>query len=309
MARPMPASPSTVAATNLTRLLSRLSQRLGATSPTTSPNPSLSTLSLSSSTTSLSSLNSLTSAPITPFELQKLHQNLEHAKSLLAQLEKGISAQADGLRLREDCVRWRGSVRDLEEKLWVLEEQEKKERAELLEEDEDEDESDEEVEEPTRPTVSIPESQHQSVAPPVETKPEPEPQPTQTTTMTSQLRNRNKAPATTSKTGLAITPAAILEAQQSEQDALTAELVKMAQALKQSSIQFGQDLEDEKPLLEQAVEGLDKNMMGMEMTGGKMKVLKKDQSLGFLRTMINMAVCVALMLAILLVLSLPKLRF
>ncbi|RPA84296.1 hypothetical protein BJ508DRAFT_412705 [Ascobolus immersus RN42] len=155
MARSIPSSPSTIAATNLTRLLTRLSHRL-----------------------------SLTTTPITPFEHQKLHQNLSHAKSLLNQLENGLSPGPDGLRLREDCVRWKGLIRDLEEGLCVVGE-------ELKGEDvpEEEDEEEEEYEPEPKPALSITPEPPTTVIAPVKLTPQ-EPTPTPT----AVLRNR-KAPA------------------------------------------------------------------------------------------------------------------
>lgn len=82
----------------------------------------------------------------------------------------------------------------------------------------------------------------------------------------------------------------------------------MAKQLKESSISFGKELEQEKPLLDAATEGLGKNISGMDTTGGKLRALKKDQRVGFVKRMIFLAVGLALMLAILFIMTLPKIR-
>lgn len=60
-----------------------------------------------------------------------------------------------------------------------------------------------------------------------------------------------------------------------QQDALTSSLVGLAQALKQSSVQFAQSLDSEKTVLGRAEQGLDKNALGMEAAGRRMGALRR----------------------------------
>jgi len=82
----------------------------------------------------------------------------------------------------------------------------------------------------------------------------------------------------------------------------------MSRALKESSLKFGQQLEEEKPYLELAVQGLDKNVLGMQQMGGRMDKLRKDGSVGWYRTIINVVIIVVLGIVGLIILMLPKLR-
>lgn len=82
----------------------------------------------------------------------------------------------------------------------------------------------------------------------------------------------------------------------------------MSRMLKESSLQFGKALEDEKPHLEQAALGLDKNILGMQGAGGRLEQMRKDGSVGWYRTLINMAIILFLGVVGLVILLLPKLR-
>lgn len=93
-----------------------------------------------------------------------------------------------------------------------------------------------------------------------------------------------------------------------QQEEITADLLAMSRALKESSLKFGQHLEEEKPYLEMAAQGLDKNVLGMQAMGGRMDQLRKDGSVGWYRTLINMAIIVVLGIVGLIILMLPKLR-
>lgn len=67
-----------------------------------------------------------------------------------------------------------------------------------------------------------------------------------------------------------------------EQEELTADMLTLASALKESSVRFGAELEQEKGLLDVAKEGLDKNALGIEATGRKMDNLRKNESIGYM---------------------------
>lgn len=82
----------------------------------------------------------------------------------------------------------------------------------------------------------------------------------------------------------------------------------MTRALKESSLLFNKSLEDEKPYLDMAAQGLDKNIIGMQSMGGRMDKLRKDGRVGWYRTIINIVTIVVLGIIGLIILMLPKLR-
>jgi hypothetical protein len=85
----------------------------------------------------------------------------------------------------------------------------------------------------------------------------------------------------------------------------------MATALKESSKAFGSSLEAEKSTLNRAVEGLDKNEIGLEAASKRMGHLRSlTEGRGWLGRMLLYAYIAGLaVLAILLVFVGPKLRF
>ncbi|KAF2201569.1 hypothetical protein GQ43DRAFT_463061 [Delitschia confertaspora ATCC 74209] len=68
---------------------------------------------------------------------------------------------------------------------------------------------------------------------------------------------------------------ALLSHNRTEQETLTSSLLQMAQQLKSSSLQFSSSLEADKSSLNRAIEGLDKNVMGMDAAGQRMGVLRR----------------------------------
>jgi len=87
---------------------------------------------------------------------------------------------------------------------------------------------------------------------------------------------------------------ALLDYQRSEQEAITSDLLSMAKMLKESSLEFGKNLDDEKSYLQAAREGLDRNAQGMQVAGQKMDVLRRDENVSFIWSMIYLAIIVAL---------------
>ncbi|KAF8251060.1 hypothetical protein K440DRAFT_615593, partial [Wilcoxina mikolae CBS 423.85] len=69
---------------------------------------------------------------------------------------------------------------------------------------------------------------------------------------------------------------ALLDYQRSEQESITSDLLSMAKMLKESSLEFGKNLDDEKSYLQAAREGLDRNAQGMQVAGQKMETLRRD---------------------------------
>ncbi|KAH7386107.1 hypothetical protein BKA66DRAFT_415444 [Pyrenochaeta sp. MPI-SDFR-AT-0127] len=67
----------------------------------------------------------------------------------------------------------------------------------------------------------------------------------------------------------------LLSHDRNEQELLTTSLLEMAKQLKQQSIHFGNTLEGDKGVLDRAVSGLDKNTLGMEAASRRMGTLRK----------------------------------
>lgn len=82
----------------------------------------------------------------------------------------------------------------------------------------------------------------------------------------------------------------------------------MTRVLKESSLLFNKVLEDEKPYLDIAAQGLDRNIIGMQAMGGRMDRLRKDGRVGWYKTIINIVTIVVLGIVGLIILMLPKLR-
>jgi len=148
---------------------------------------------------------------------------------------------------------------------------------------------------------------------------------TTTTTTTSILRNRFQPTATPTNhqqrkqlfpppnSTAAATDADTekhLSSQRAEQEHITADMLSLAQALKQSSLRFGSELENEKALLDIAQEGLDKNTLGIEGTGRKLEALRRDDNVGLLWSILYPIIIVGLAFVVLFVLFFaPKLRW
>jgi hypothetical protein len=163
---------------------------------------------------------------------------------------------------------------------------------------------------------------------------------TTTTTTTSTLRHRhhhphttNTSPSTSTTTTALLQPNAppsishptqpssplqttestesTLTTHRLEQETLTDSLVTLASQLKASSHAFQSSLEAEKSILSRAVDGLDRNITGLEVAGKKMGVLRRmTEGRGWLGRMIMYAWIFALwLLAVGIVFLGPKIRF
>ncbi|KAI9784585.1 MAG: hypothetical protein M1839_001807 [Geoglossum umbratile] len=147
------------------------------------------------------------------------------------------------------------------------------------------------------------------------------PQYTRSTTSTLRARRRVSNPAegsghTTSPqphlpTATVSATETLLTHNRAEQETLTASLLSMASALKESSKLFADSLGSEKAVLNRAGEGLDKNTQGMEAAKLRMGMLRRmTEGMGWWGRMMMYGWIAGLMLvALLLVGFLPKLRF
>jgi len=103
----------------------------------------------------------------------------------------------------------------------------------------------------------------------------------------------------------------LLQAHRSEQVDLTESLLSLARSLKQSSYSFQASLSSEKDILDRAGSGLDKNVDGMDQASNRMKGLRKlTEGKGWWGRLLLYGYIAGLwVLALVLVLVLPKLRF
>ncbi|RPA97132.1 hypothetical protein L873DRAFT_1810198 [Choiromyces venosus 120613-1] len=290
MALPITASESTITSKNLTRLLSRLDSKLSS----------------SSSSSSQKKENEKNTPRLSAIERAKFAANLEYARQLLLSLESE-SALIRNTSARQSVLSGLGvqkqAIRRLNEELLVMAAEEEEEG-----EGDSTDDDDDEVEERGK-KVEV-------SAMPAQANGAPETKPTTTTT----LRNRFQPPPSTQTqrahlfptppTTTTLTTEAHLDTHRAEQEQITTSMLSLAQALKQSSMRFGSELENEKALLDLARDSLDKNALGLEGTGRKMDALRRDESVGFLWSVLYPVIIVGLALVVLFVLFFaPKLRW
>lgn len=244
-------------------------------------------------------------------ERRKIAANLEYARQLLLHLETEyatVKSSAQRKQLQEDLGRRKAVIRKLNERLHGVE---------LLETmwEEEEEEREARVREKEEVLVAAGSKDPEPISTlrnRLGTNLEP--------TATSTSASRGYPSSSIKPTAAATTTSAIqpnsgpvelekqLSLHQRQQDEITADLLAMSRALKESSLRFSQQLEEEKPHLELAAQGLDKNVLGMQQMGGRMDKLRKDGSVGWYRTIINVAIIVVLGIAGLIILMLPKLR-
>lgn len=103
----------------------------------------------------------------------------------------------------------------------------------------------------------------------------------------------------------------LLHAHRTEQVDLTESLLSLARSLKESSYGFQASLSSERDILDRAGVGLDKNVEGMDQASNKMKGLTKmTEGIGWWgRLWLYGYIAGLWVLALVLVLGLPKLRF
>lgn len=136
----------------------------------------------------------------------------------------------------------------------------------------------------------------------------------------SSLRARNAAAITGSAQDTANASAsstskpmteALLSHHSNEQQELTASMLAMAKALKESSQNFQLSLEEEKELVDKAGEGLDRNALGLETASRRIGYLRQmSEGKGWWgRMMLYAWIFGLMMLAFFIVAFMPKLRF
>lgn len=130
-----------------------------------------------------------------------------------------------------------------------------------------------------------------------------------TGTSTSKFPGPKPTPATTAPP--IDSKESALATHRNEQESLTTSLLTLASQLKSSSEAFQMSLENEKGILNRAVEGLDRNMSGMEAAGKRMGVLRRmTEGRGWWGRMMMYAWIFGLWIVALAIVYLgPKLRF
>ncbi|KAI9866090.1 MAG: hypothetical protein M1813_001651 [Trichoglossum hirsutum] len=275
------------------------------------------------------------------FERTKIATNLEYARSLLLHLEREalvIKTLSRKQSLQRDLLEKRELIRRLNERLHELTQLDDVESNEEDEEDllgEDtpsesnhntEDENTDKISDHIdSDTLASLRQRHPSEPPDHRESNDEHPgrHPRHSNTAASTLRARRRVsdPAegsshsTSSQAHPTTTPASTTEAllthNRTEQETLTASLLSMASALKESSKHFADSLDSEKTILNRAGEGLDKNTQGLEAAKLRMGMLRRmTGGMGWLGRMLMYCWIVGLMIvALLLVGFLPKLRF
>jgi len=103
----------------------------------------------------------------------------------------------------------------------------------------------------------------------------------------------------------------LLDSDRQTQDQISSSLVSLAQALKATTMQIGQQIEGGKSTVDRAVEGLDKNVLGMEGAERRMGTLRRmTEGQGWYgRIKLYVIIAALWLFAFLLVFVGPKLRF
>lgn len=145
---------------------------------------------------------------------------------------------------------------------------------------------------------------------PVSSDPEKQPQDidtAQTTGVTTSLLFGNRS----KEVSEAATAEAILDHQRKEQEVVTEDLLRMASQLKLSSQRFGEALQEDTEVLDQAKDGLNKNELSLEAAARRMgAITRMTEGKGWWgRIMLYAWIYGLMVILVLIVFVLPKLRF
>ncbi|KAF2462222.1 hypothetical protein BDY21DRAFT_330802 [Lineolata rhizophorae] len=263
-----------------------------------------------------------------PYERSKVDANLEYARTLLLRLEHesaGIKDLGKKQAVLADIQTKRQVIKQLNQRLYEL----KQLDLDLEHTDESDSETDE-LDDETAPSYG-PRLHHATSGIDSENPPgEGAISQSAAAEVTSTLRSRKgqensidsaaatgtdlfagKRPKSPTSDDPAERSEKLLSHNRMEQDALTSSMLKMAQALKVQSVQFGESLEAEKGVLDRAGKGLDKNTTGMEAAERRMGTLRRmTEGKGWWGRMMLYAWIAGLwVLLLVIVFVLPKLRF
>lgn len=221
------------------------------------------------------------------YERNRVGVNIEHARNLLLTLEKQSATVrtqiAHRQQIQSDLQRKRELVKKLNARLQELNELDEAEDSESDEGEEDED---------LRTTSYVPARNDAdggidaaSEPPPgKQTVPEPQSQAEMRSRKPLSAADNRNAASTTAREDLFAgrkqhpdleTSEALMSHNRSEQDALTNGLLGLARALKESTVNFGTSLEQEKEIMKRAEGSLEKSSVGMEAAGKRMGTLRR----------------------------------
>lgn len=225
------------------------------------------------------------------FERNRVRVNIEHARTMLLTAEKQSSTiriQSQRTQAQKELQGKRELVRRLNERLRELEE--------LDRAGDDEDSEDEEERAADQAAMYAPAREADSgldagepQAPPPDL---PSQQQQQSHQSQNELRSRKplsandnrSAASTTARDSLFAgrkqhpdleTTESLLSHNRTEAETLTNGLIGLARALKESSVNFGRSLEEEKEVLKRAEGGLEKSSLGMEAAERRMGMLRR----------------------------------
>ncbi|KAF3034023.1 hypothetical protein E8E11_002207 [Didymella keratinophila] len=259
-----------------------------------------------------------------PYERARVSANVEHARTLLLNLEHSastLSSKSKKSALQADLQQKRETIKQLNQRLYELNQlDDSASEASVDTEDEDED-------------------QFPSYAPRIKTQDGiditskegegNEALQNAARNLTSQMRRRgqaqeyegaqtasgnslfpSKATTTTGDPSLAQTEA-LLTHDRNEQENLTESLLEMAKQLKAQSVHFSNTLDNEKGVVDRAVSGLDKNQINMDAASQRMGTLRRmTEGKGWWDRMKLYAMIGGLwLIAFLIVFVGPKIRF
>ena len=240
-------------------------------------------------------------------------QNLEYARSLLLRLEHDSTTIKTASRkhnVQADLLKKREIVKRIQAQLQELDQLENND----LDGDSDSEDDDMDDSEPQRSrdhsqSITFPQKQDyhlRSRYPPTASQSEPSDRAT-SATGTSLFPPSSSQPIDASVHDRET----LLQAHRTEQADLTETLLSLARSLKESSYNFQASLSSEKDILDRAGTGLDKNVDRMDQASSRMKGLRRmTEGKGWWGRLLLYGYIAGLwVLALVLVLGLPKLRF
>ncbi|KAH9866140.1 hypothetical protein J1614_008704 [Plenodomus biglobosus] len=221
------------------------------------------------------------------YERARVGANIEHARTLLLNLEHSAStipSKSKKTALQADLQRKRELIKQLNQRIYELNQLDDTESEASVDSEEDEDQFPSyapRVKANAGRDVAASEGQgnealHNAAQ-----------------NLASELRRRGKADAgegAQAASGNSLFPSksttttgdvsqantdALLSHDRGEQETLTTSLLEMAKQLKQQSIQFGSTLEGDKGILDRALSGLDKNTINMDAASKRMGTLRR----------------------------------
>lgn len=226
------------------------------------------------------------------YERNRVSANIEHARTLLLTLEKQSATTraqiAQKQSIQADLQRKRELVKKLNARLQELNEADEKDS------ESDDDEEDEELVKPSYAPARLDadaglDKGGETPGLSEEQIPEPKQLPQQQQEIRSRkplsAEDNRSAASTTARENLfegrkqghqdLETTEALMSHNRSEQDALTNGLLGLARALKESTMNFGTSLEQEKDIMKRAEGSLEKSSIGMEAAGKRMGTLRR----------------------------------